>query len=173
MPEAIKASPEIIKLPFDPTPENIPRTRQWILDRCKSSTFNKCSHQQLPLMEVPPIKILIDPEAKPVCFNTPATVPLHWMEDVRTKLEEDVRLGVLERVPMGEKPTWCFRMVLARKPDGSPRRTVDLSPLNKYCSREPHHVQSPFQQARSIPSNTYKTVMDAWNGYHSVPVAES
>ena len=161
------------KLPFTPTQENIPKMRQWILDRYESSTFNKCPHQQLPLMEVPPIRILIDPEAKPVCYNTPATIPIHWMEDVKKKLEEDVKLGVLERVPMGEKPLWCFRMVLARKPDGSPRRTVDLSPLNKYCYREPHHVQSPFQQARSIPSNTFRTVMDAWNGYHSVPIAEA
>ena len=70
-------------------------------------------------MEGPPISILIDPEAEPVRFNTPATIPLHWMEEVKQKLEEDVNLGVLERVPMGEKPTWCFRMVQARKPDGS------------------------------------------------------
>ena len=161
------------KLPFECSESNVPRMRQWLLDRYSSSTFNKCSHQQLPLMEGPPISILIDPKAQPVMFNTPATIPIHWMEDVRMKLEEDVRLGVLERVPMGEKPTWCFRMVLARKPDGSPRRTVDLSPLNKFCYREPHHVQPPFQQAKSIPPNTYKTVLDAWNGYHSVPIREA
>merc|ERR1711994_840436 len=63
-------------------------------------------------------------------------------------------------------------MVLVRKPDGSPRRTVDLSPLNRHCLREPHHVKSPFQQAKSIPPNTYKTVVDCWNGYHSVPIRE-
>ena len=168
-----KPPPRPAELPFKCTAENIPQMRQWILDRYKTSTFNKCSHQQLPLMEGPPIKILLNPEAKPVMYNTPATIPIHWMEDVKRKLEEDVRLGVIEQVPMGEKPTWCFRMVLARKEDGSPRRTVDLSPLNKFCSREPHHVQSPFQQARSIPANTVKTVMDAWNGYHSVPIAEA
>ena len=31
-------------------------------------------------------------------------------------------------------------------------------------------LRSPFLQARSIPSHTYKTTFDAWNGYHSVPL---
>ena len=34
-------------------------------------------------------------------------------------------------------------------------------------------MQSPFQQAKSIPSETFKTVLDAWNGFHSVPIRES
>ena len=34
------------------------------------------------------------------------------------------------------------------------------------------HTQSPFLQARSVPRNTYKTIFDAWNGYHSVPLNE-
>ena len=31
---------------------------------------------------------------------------------------------------------------------------------------------TPFHQARSVPPDTYKTVTDAWNGYHSVPLHE-
>ena len=53
-----------------------------------------------------------------------------------------------------------------------PRRTVDFQPLNKFAKRETHHTQSPFLQARSVPRNTLKTVFDAWNGYHSVPLDE-
>ena len=34
---------------------------------------------------------------------------------------------------------------------------------------ETHHTQSPFHQARSVPQGK-KTVFDAWNGYHSVPL---
>ncbi|RLC10820.1 MAG: hypothetical protein DRI57_19865, partial [Deltaproteobacteria bacterium] len=37
---------------------------------------------------------------------------------------------------------------------------------------EKHHTQSPFHQARSVPPGTLKTVFDAWNGYHSVPLRE-
>ena len=38
------------RLPFEGTVDNIPRMRQWLLDRYASSTFNKCLHQTLPLM---------------------------------------------------------------------------------------------------------------------------
>ena len=61
-------------------------------------------------------------------------------------------------------------MVVCAKKDGKPRRTVDFQPLNKHATRETHHTQSPFQQVRTIPVNTKKTVLDAWNGYHSVPL---
>ena len=41
-----------------------------------------------------------DAEAKPL--HTPAMVPLHWQEEVKCQLDEDVVLGVLEKVPYGE-----------------------------------------------------------------------
>ena len=61
-------------------------------------------------------------------------------------------------------------MVITSKTDGSPRRTVDLSPLNAFCLRETHHVQPPFQQAKKVPPECWKSVTDAWNGFHSVPI---
>ena len=69
---------------------------------------------------------------------------------------------------MGEPSVWCYRMVITPKSDGTPRRTVDLSPFNSHCLRETHHVKSPFLQAKSIPHETWKSVTDAWNGFHSV-----
>ena len=33
-------------------------------------------------------------------------------------------------------------------------------------------MESPFQIARRIPNNTWKTVTDAWNGYHSITLQE-
>ena len=61
-------------------------------------------------------------------------------------------------------------MVLVRKQDGSPRQTIDPSVLNRHCLHETHHIKPPFQQAREIPPRTWKSVTDAWNGYHSVPL---
>ena len=75
-------------------------------------------------------------------------------------------------MPYDEPTRWCFRMGVCRKHDGSPRRTVDLSPLNKYCEREVHPSKSPFHLARSIPKDSIKTVFDAWNGFHSVFIRE-
>ena len=41
-----------------------------------------------------------------------------------------------------------------------------------HAVRETHHTQSPFHQARSVPRGMKKTVFDALNGYHSVPIIE-
>ena len=64
-------------------------------------------------------------------------------------------------------------MVVVAKKDGSPRRTVDLQHLNDATYRETHHTPSPFNQASVVPPNTRKTVLDAWNGYHSLPLSPS
>ena len=61
-------------------------------------------------------------------------------------------------------------MVICAKKNGKPRRTIDFQSLNSYATRETHHTQSPFHQARSVPHGKKKTVFDAWNGYHSVPL---
>ncbi len=111
---------------------------------------------------------MIDPEATPSAHHSPIPVPLHWQESVKSDLDRDVRLGVLEQVPIGNPVTWCHRMVICPKKNGSPRRTIDFQPLNIHATRETHHTQSPFHQARSVPSGKLKTVFDAWNGYHSV-----
>ena len=81
-----------------------------------------------------------------------------------------MRLGVLEPIPIGEPVIWCHRMVICAKKNGTPRRTIDFQPLNIHATRETHHTQSPFHQARSVPQGKKKTVFDAWNGYHSVPL---
>ncbi|KAJ8359136.1 hypothetical protein SKAU_G00156610 [Synaphobranchus kaupii] len=160
-------------LPFPCTPDNNSRMKDWLLERYASSTFNTCPHRALPCMEGPPIEMHVDPTATPRACHTAAGVPLHWQQRVYDDLLRDEALGVIERVPYGEPVTWCHRMVVTRKHDGSPRRTVDLSPLNKFCLRETFATESPFHLARRIPKGTWKTVTDAWNGYHSVPLRES
>ena len=123
-------------------------------------------------MNGPCLRLMIDPAATPVAFHTPLPVPLHWEEAVKSGLDQDVRLGVLRPVPIGEPVTWCHRMVVCAKKNGKPRRTVDLQSLNKFATRETHHTVSPYKQARSIPSGKLKTVFDCWNGYHSIPLHE-
>ena len=172
-PQRTAVPPKPKSLPFAPTPENIPNMKQWLLDRYASSTFNTCPHRALPCMTGPPMEIHIDEDATPKVCHTPATVPLHWQKRVYDDLLRDEALGVLERVPTGVPVTWCHRMVVTRKHDGTPRRTVDLSPLNKFCTRETFPAEAPFHLARRVPGKTWKTVTDAWNGYHSVPLKES
>ena len=172
-PQRTAVPPRPKSLPFPPTQENVPRMRQWLLERYEGSTFNTCPHRALPCMSGPPMEIHIQEGATPKVCNTPATVPLHWQQRVYDDLLRDEALGVIEKVPPGVPVTWCHRMVVTRKHDGTPRRTVDLSPLNKFCTRETFPAEAPFHLARRVPGHTWKSVTDAWNGYHSVPLRDS
>ena len=93
-----------------------------------------CERQKLPLVkDSEPLRLFVDPKAKPIAIRTPAQIPLAWQTSVREGLEQDVRLGVLERVPVKPPDKWCFRMHIVPKPDGSPRRVVDYGNLNKHA----------------------------------------
>ena len=159
-------------LPFRCCPENKEAMRSWLLARYSKSTFNKCTHQKLENITGPELRFHVKPNASLKVAHTPSMIALHDQEEVKAQTDADVALGVLEKVPYNEPSIVCHRMHIVRKPDGSPRRVVDMSSLNEYCLRETHHVKPPFQQAKSIPRNTWKSVTDAWNGYHSVPLRE-
>ena len=159
--------------PFEISERNRGRLEEYILRQFESSTFNVCTHQPLPEMHGPPMRLMIDQNAKPVAIHKAIPVPIHFQEDVKEGLNTDVRLGVLEPVPEGTPTTWCHRMVVCSKKCGSCRRTVDFQALNKYAARETHHTPSPYQLAREVPSNTLKTVCDAWNGYHAIKLHKS
>ena len=172
-PERTPTPPPPSELPFPATEDNIPKLKQWILDNYASSAFNCCQNQKLPLVNgTAPMSLHVDPNIKPKAFHKPYNVPVHWRAQVKAGLDQDVRLGVLEKVPVGEPTTWCSRMVLVAKKDGSPRRTVDYQHLNKALPRQTNPVKAPFTQAMSIPADTYRTCLDAWNGFHSIPLAQ-
>ncbi|KAJ8373500.1 hypothetical protein SKAU_G00040800 [Synaphobranchus kaupii] len=159
-------------LPMLATEANREALRRHLLEMYAQSTFNTCPHQPLPRMTGPPLRLMLNEDATPVACHTPIPVAIHWQDEVKAGLNQDVRLGVLEEVPIGTPVTWCHRMVICAKKSGKPRCTVDFQALNKHALRETHHTQSPFHQARRVPNGKRKTVFDAWNGYHSVPLHE-
>ena len=167
-PGRTKPPPIPTSLPYPATDANREKLQTYLLEYYGASTFNTCEHQTLPLMDGLPLRLMIDPKATPTAHHSPIPVPLHWQDAVKAGLDRDVRLGVLEPVPIGDPVTWCHRMVICAKKNGSLRRTIDFQPLNLHATRETHHTQSPFHLARSIPQGKKKTVFDAWNGYHSV-----
>ena len=56
------------------------------------------------------------------------------------RVMQDIQLGVIETVPIGEHVTWCLRMVVCAKKNGKPRRTVDFQALNVHATRETHRL---------------------------------
>lgn len=171
-PERDLPPPPPTTIPYAPTAENCDKLEKWLLDYYKASTFNVCANQALPMMSGPVMRLMIDPKATPHARHKPIPIPVHWQEDVYAGLDQDCRLGVIEPVPVGTPVTWCHKMVVVCKKNGKPRRTVDLQALNDHAVRETHHTESPFHLARSVPANKYKSVYDAWNGYHSVKICE-
>ncbi len=157
-------------LPFPPTSENVPKLEKWLLDLFAHSCFNTCTRQPLPSMSGTPMTIKLKENSGNDYSKAyrPIPVPHHYKTAVKADLDRDVRLGVIEKVPQGEVHDWCSRMVITPKSNGKPRRTVDFQELNKATLREVHHTPSPINLVSSIPGNTLKTVLDAWNGYHSL-----
>lgn len=160
-------------IPFPPTQENVTQLKGWLLSNFASSAFNTCPHQPLPVMSGEPVTVHFQPNATPHAVHTPIPVPHHWKEKVKADIDRDTRLGIIEPIPQGTITPWCARMVVTPKKNGEPRRTVDLQQLNKATLREVHHTPSPFNMVASIPTGKRKTVLDAWNGYHSLPLNEA
>ena len=154
-------------------PDNLPaesreELESWILREYADSAFNNCGHQPIPKLSGEPLTIHFKENVHPVANLVPIPVPFHWKEKVDELIQENVRLGVMEKVEPGTKTVWCSKLVPVAKKDGTPRLTVDFQPLNNATYREPHHTPSPFNLAVSIPPGKKKTVLDAWNGYHSL-----
>ncbi|XP_076036521.1 uncharacterized protein LOC143022265 [Oratosquilla oratoria] len=164
--------PRPTSVPFTSLEENVPQLENWLLRHFSGSTFNT-DRSPLPVMEGEPHAIHLLPDAKPYACHTPATVPKHWEAVVKKQLDEDVRKGILEPVPVGEATEWCARMVVVAKKSGQPRRTIDYQKLNAACRRETHHTPTPFDMVSGIPRHTYKTTADAHWGFHQVKLQEA
>ena len=92
-------------LPMPATDENRAEIESWLKRRYRASTFNTCTHQTLSMMSGPPLRLMIDKDATPVAQHSPIPVAVHWQDEVKAGLDEDVRLGVLEKVPIGDRVT--------------------------------------------------------------------
>ncbi len=167
--ERIKAPDRPEGIPFEPTPENLDKLEKWFLEYFASSAFNTCTHAPLQSMTgVPMTAVRKRDDVTHPKWYTPIPVAFHWKKQVKADLDRDVRLGIIERVPQGEISEWCSRMVITPKSNGKPRRTIDFQELNKATLREVHHTPSPINMVAQIPAGQVKTVLDAWNGYHSL-----
>ena len=159
-------------LPCEPTEDNLPALKQFLLDRYAASSFNVCEHQPLPtLQNSPPLELHVDPSANPIAVHRPAVIPLHWKEAVQEGLLRDVRLGVIERVPLNTPVKWQSRMHITPKHSGEPRRTVDYQAINSVSPRQTHHTPTPWHLVSSIPEGMHKSCFDAFHGYHSLKLA--
>ena len=88
-------------------------------------------------------------------------------EPVRQALWEDMKRGIITPVPVGMLTDWSSTIVITAKKNGKPQRTIDCQ--HSQCKWETHYTRSPFQLSLQVPPKQKKTLLDAVNGYHSVP----
>ena len=93
------------------------------------------------------MRIFLKEDAVQVAVHQPSPIPAHWQAKVKEDIERDIRLGVLERVPLNTPVTLCSRMHIVAKKNGEPRRVVDMQPVNAASKRLPimssHHMLRP------------------------------
>ena len=157
-----------VKIPFPPTEANVGKLKNYLIEKFEKSVFTRT--KPFREMNCKPAHIHLKPDAIPFATHVPIPTPIHWKDQIKADLDRDVEDGIIEKVPVGEPVQWCSPMVVTAKKDGRPRRTVDLQRLNAQCSRETHHCESPFKLACRVAPNTKKTVLDATDGYHAVPL---
>ena len=92
------------------------------------------------------------PQSPTLC-HTSVLASSHTLEG------RDVRIGVLEPLPIGDPTDWCSPMVSCPKANGDPRRTVDLQALNNVSVCQTHTAESSFHQALSVPKQTRQWLM--------------
>ena len=82
-------------------------------------------------------------------------------------------MGIIEELPANTPAKWCHKMVVTSKPGSTkPRKTVDMSTLKTASYRLTHPGAPPFLEEQSAPADSYKTVTDAWQGFHMIPLHE-
>ena len=166
-------APTQAPFPITDTEECRAKLQEWLLNNYKSSTFNTCPHQVLPGMTGQELKLAIKPGATPTSHTIPHRVPLHWRDKVKEGIDRDIKMGIIEELPPDTPAIWCHKMVVTSKPGSTkPRRTVDMSALKSASYRLTHPGAPPFLEAQSVPANSYKTVTDAWQGFHMIPLHE-
>ena len=116
------------------------------------------------------LRLHVDESIPPVAVHKQTPIPIHWLQKVKADIARDVELGVLRKVPENTPAEYVARMVITAKANGDPRRTVDFQPLNRATNRQTFPVEPPFNLATRVPRDVKKTVVDAWNGYHLVPL---
>ena len=164
-------------LPYPATVENIPLLKKYLLEAFSKTAFNDDKDSYFPAMQdVSKAHIHLAPNAKPYCRTTPNQIPYFWREGSKKLIDQFVKRGMIAKSPIGRPTPWCAPMVITAKKSNTTnpklRMTVDLQHLNSQCIRELHHVESPFRLASQVPRNTFKTLLDAVDGYQAIELDE-
>ena len=145
--------------------------RRLIIKLYVKSGFTNFRIQPLAMMKsAEPLNLFVHPDVKPVAIHKAAIIPIHLKAKVKGDLDRDVRLGILENMNVKLPVKWLSRVMVTMKKDGSPRRIIDYKNLSNEVPCQTNITQSPFMCASACPPRKKKSILDAKDGYHSVPL---
>mgnify|MGYP001223888675 FL=1 len=128
---------------------------------------------RLRTMKGEPMRIHMKKNTQATVMNvcTPRKTPLAYLDAAKKKIDEDVKLGIIEKVDGISE--WCSPMSFVQKPGGGIRSVVDLVQLKKFVDRPAH----PFPASKEIIARIPKrskcfAVFDCKHGYWQIELAK-
>ncbi|XP_073270718.1 uncharacterized protein [Primulina huaijiensis] len=113
-------------------------------------------------------RLNILPEARPVKQKKRHFGP-EKDKIIKEQVDELLRAGHIREVFF---PTWLSNVVLVPKSSGKWRMCVDFRDLNKACPKDCYPLPRIDQLVDSTAGHQYLCLMDAYQGYHPIPLAE-
>lgn len=115
-------------------------------------------------------KIELRDDAVPLALMTPWRVAIPLLNKTKEKLEEMVKMQVIE--PVEEPSEWCSGMVIVGKSNGDVRICVDLTELNEYVKREVHPLPIGEQVLGQLAGAKFFSKIDANSGFWQFELAK-
>ncbi|GJT78208.1 reverse transcriptase domain-containing protein [Tanacetum coccineum] len=106
--------------------------------------------------------------AKPIKQNKISLAP-ERNEVIHSQVEELTEAGILQEV---KYQTWVSIPMVVKKDNRRWKLRVDFTNINKACIREPYPLPAAEQKAEGLHKYRLKCFLDAYKGYHHIPIAE-
>ena len=116
-----------------------------------------------------PYSIKLQPNSSPYAIHAPRRIPIPLMDKVISKLDDMVKIGVIE--PVDEATEWCAPLVVVPKPNGDILLCVDLSILNQSVQREFHPMPVVEHILGQLGSTKIFSKLDANYGFYQITLS--
>ena len=127
-------------------------------------------------IKVTPARLRFKKDVQVVPFKCTSSrpIPFALRAAARKEVEEQIKLGILARVPPDTPIEWCSRgMVIAKDNARDCRIVCDSVELNKFLDRDAFPIQSSRELVKQIPpSSKVFLSVDFYKGFFQIPLDE-
>ena len=128
-------------------------------------------------IQVPKVRLRFkkDVQVRPYKCTASKPIPYALRRAAHREINEQIRLGIIGRVPPNVDLDWCSRAMILEKPNGGRdvRLVVDAQELNEFLDRDAYPMQSPKELVRQVPPEAkFFLSVDFYKGYYQIPLAE-